>query len=336
VDSPRIAVYRDQLVPTEEGGSKMANVITQPKIKTSSSTLALRPGTVADSYAVFEVFEHTFSDLSQRLGSTTPTSATDPVALVRMWEERRPLYEHLANTAEHFWVAEQEDRVIGFARSILRDGLRQLTELFVLPSQQSSGVGRELAARVFPTEGAAHRSIIATPDSRAQTLYLRAGVYPRFPIYYFGRKPEPIAVATDLKIEPIEVSSESIELLGQVDLALLGHRRDVDHAWLLTDRQGYLYYRGGQPVGYGYLGPSNGPFALIDASDFPAVLAHAEREAAKNNREFGIEVPMINQTAVDYLLGRGFKMDWFLAIFMSDIPFGKFENYIVSSPPFFL
>ncbi len=43
-----------------------------------------------------------------------------------MWEERRSLYERLTHTAEHFWLAEREGRVIGFSRSILRDGLLQL------------------------------------------------------------------------------------------------------------------------------------------------------------------------------------------------------------------
>lgn len=45
---------------------------------------------------------------------------------------------------------------------------------------------------------------------------------------------------------------------------------------------------------------------------------------------------MVNRAAVDYLLARGYQMDSFIALFMSDAPFGKFENYVVTSPPFFL
>jgi hypothetical protein len=43
--------------------------------------------------------------------------------------------------AAEWWVAEEEDsgRLVGFARSIERDGLLELTELFVLPNQQSRG-----------------------------------------------------------------------------------------------------------------------------------------------------------------------------------------------------
>ena len=314
----------------------MNDSTSQSENNSRAAAFILRPGTVEDSYAVFQVFEQTLADLSRRLGSTTPTSWQDPDALDLMWRERRSLYEHLAATAEHFWIAERDGRPLAFARSVLRDGLRQLTELFVVPGEQSSGMGSELLKRVFPGDGTIRRSLIATPDTRAQTLYVKAGVYPRFPVCYFGRQPELVTVKSDLSFEPIIASVEYLDHLASIDLALLGHRRQVDHIWLLGNRQGYLYRRNEQPVGFGYVGLRNGPFGLLDADDFPAVLAHSESEAARHKREFGVEVPMINKTAVDYLLDRGCRIDGFLAMFMSDEPFGRFENYIVTSPPFFL
>ena len=45
---------------------------------------------------------------------------------------------------------------------------------------------------------------------------------------------------------------------------------------------------------------------------------------------------MINKAAVDYLLANGFRFDRFVALFMVDEEFGRFDHYIVSSPPFFL
>lgn len=299
--------------------------------------IEFRRGTPADSYAVFEVFEQSLADLSRRQGSAAPTSAADPEALARMWVERCSLYEHLAHSADQFWLAERKGQVIGFSRSILRDGVRELTELFVLPGQQSAGVGRDLLARAFPANGARRRSIIASADVRAQALYLKAGVAPRFPIYYFGRAPEAVPMDTDLAIEPITPSAENLAMLGALDEALLWHRREEEHAWLLNDRQGYLYHRDGQPVGYGYVGVRNGPFALLDSADLCPVLAHAETVAAAQGRgEFGLEVPMANRAATDYLLARGYRMDSFMALLMSDAPFGRFENYILTSPPFFL
>jgi hypothetical protein len=46
-------------------------------------------------------------------------------------------------------------------------------------------------------------------------------------------------------------------------------------------RQGYLHYRRGHPVGYGYLAVRSGPFVLLDAEDSPAVLARAENASAE-------------------------------------------------------
>lgn len=301
-----------------------------------NSLVTYRPGTGDDSYDVFLIFEKTLANMLQRAGSNVPTSIADPEALANMWEERQSLYIHLAQTADQFWVAEKEGQMIGFARSIVRAGVRQLTELFVLPDQQSGGVGRELMARTFPLGDTAYRLIIASADPRAQVLYLKSGIYPRFPVYYFGRQPENVRMVTDLIFEPISSSPEIIGILGKVDETVLGYRRDVDHTWLMEDRQGYIYHRDDQPVGYGYLGGRNGPFALLDVDDFPAVLAHAENLAVASGREhFGVEVPMVNRVVVDYLLARGFRLDLLMAVMMTNEPFGRFENYILTSPPFF-
>lgn len=313
----------------------MATAILQSELQTTATT-SFRPGTTDDLYTIFEIFEETLADLSQRFGSRSPTSWQNPEAMAKMWQQRSSLYSHLVDTADQFWIAEQEGQAIGFARSTVRDGVQQLTELFVLPGVQSAGTGRELITRAFPARDTRHKSIIATTDFRAQTLYLKAGVYPRFPIYYFGRTPEAISIAGDLAFEPVTASSETLNVLAGIDQVVLDHRRDVDHQWLLTERQGYLYYRNDRPVGYGYLGAANGPFATLDNTDFPAILAHAESEAAAHNRAFGVEVPMVNQAAVDYLLSRDFQLDSFAAIMMTDKPFGKFENYICTSPPFFM
>lgn len=297
-----------------------------------------RAGTAEDSYTVFCLFEETISDEFQRFGLEA-TSWPDAEALAKMWRQRGPLYHHLAQTADQFWLAEVDGRAIGFARSILRDGIRQLTEFFVLPGSQSGGVGRELLARAFPAEGARQRSIIATIDTRAQGRYLKAGLYPQFPLYYFYRQPQATVVESDLTIEPLPSvpTADLLTTLGDIDQAVLSFRREADHAWLLTDRQGYLYRRDGRPVGYGYMGKGNGPFALLEAADYPAVLAHAETQAAAAGAgNFGLEVPMVNRTVVDYLLGRGFQMHGFIALVMSDAPFGRFENYLIMSPPFTL
>jgi GNAT superfamily N-acetyltransferase len=301
------------------------------------SEITFRPGTPEDAYTTFLLFEETFADLSVRLGFGEDIW-TDPDELAATWQERRPLYEYLSTHTDYFVVAEQNGRAVGFARSIRHDDVRELTEFFVLPSVQSAGVGRELLARAFPND-APYRCIIATTDLRAQGRYLRSGVYPRFPIYYFAGTPQPTAVPTDLTIAPLTADSETAVALAKIDQVVWGFRRGQQHDLLQTIRQGVGYWRNGRLVGYGYLntGNGNGPFALLDAADYPAVLAHAESDAAaQGHPHFGLEMPLCNETAVQYLLQRGFQMEPFLAFFMCNRPFGRLENSIITSPPFFL
>jgi GNAT superfamily N-acetyltransferase len=298
-------------------------------------TITYRPGTLADVPAIYRVFNESITDLSVRINAQADNTAGDFSA----WERRRPLFEHLTHTAAHFWLAEAEGEVIGYARSIQRGPLLELTEFFVVPGKQSGGVGKAMLARAFPADqpGASERAIIATIDARAQAQYLRAGVYPRFPIYPFSRAPEPVTVPDALTYQPLGEVADPLALVGALDETVLGHRRDLDQAWLQTTRQGYAYWRDGRPVGYGYLGKFMGPFALLDPADFPAVLAHAEATwHAQGHARIDIELPLINQAAVDYLLRRGYRMDSFFAFFMTNVPFGKFEHYICTSPLFFI
>jgi GNAT superfamily N-acetyltransferase len=301
-------------------------------------TPTYRPGAFADSRAVYDVFTQATSDLERRMGSLEMAEKwADPAFIEEYWQRRGSLFKHLARTAAQFWVAEQNGGIIGFARSTLHDGVLELVDFFVLPGNQSTGVGRQLLERAFPRDGAYKRAIIASTDIRALSRYLKSGVYPRFPLYYIFREPRPVEIETDLEFRPVTSNQETIAAFREIDQVILGFTRDEDHEFLLKDRQSYLFYREGRIAGYGYFGKCMGPIALLDEADFPAVLARAETEAAaRGEDEFGMYLPLINRAAVDYLLGRGFRMEEFTVLFMSDEPFGRFENYVITCPPFFI
>ncbi len=302
-------------------------------------TIAYRPGTLEDMRPVFDMFRESMTDLLIRNGwAVEETWWQTPEAVDRTWSTWQDLLAFLTTHAEQFWVAENDGQIIGFARTVLEDSVRELTEFFVRPGTQSAGVGRGLLERAFPVEGANIRCIMATTDNRAQALYLKNGVYPRFAIQTLYRQPEAIKLETDLVFKPITNTPEIISSLKTIDSDVLGFERSRFHQFLANYRKGFLFYRNEQPVGYGYFGISAiGPIALLNESDYPAILAYAENEAFKIGWErFGVELPLINSSAVDYLLDRGFKMENFRMLFMSDKPFGNFEKYIIASPAFLL
>jgi GNAT superfamily N-acetyltransferase len=299
-------------------------------------SISIRRGTIDDSFACFRVFATSVDDLVQRLGLAQDSDEElDEAALANYWERRRPLFEHLAQSADEFWIAERDGKIIGYARSILRDKIRELTEFFVLPDEQSAGLGRDLLSRAFP-EGAENRIIVATFDTRALMRYMKAGVLARFPIAEFNCVPKAVEYSSDLRFQAISESSETLAQLSLIDKKILGHERSIDHHFLLKERQGFLYWRDAELMGYGYVGFRSGPFALIDAADFPAVLAHAETEASRSHEFFALEIPLMNRAAMNYVLERRFEMDSFYTLFMAEKPFGNFENYIFTSPPFFI
>ncbi len=193
----------------------------------------------------------------------------------------------------------------------------------------------DFLSRAFPKSDERYCTIIATLDERALYRYLNAGVYGRFPIKYFYRQAEKVERTTDLQIEPMQLEIHLGEI-NRIDQQIVGHQREAIHRWVITTRSGFVYKRNGKIVGYGYVGESSGPFVLLDDDDFPAVLAHAESLMAERGGEFGAETPLINKKAIQYFLERKYRIDAFTLLFMSNEPFGRFENYLCFSPIFFM
>jgi GNAT superfamily N-acetyltransferase len=300
--------------------------------------LRFRPAGLDDSPALFRIFVAAVDDLGRRLGVETFSGAGGaPPVPDDLWPERRPLFEHLARTATHAWLAEEDGAPVGYARSIVRDHTLELTEFFVLPGRQSAGLGRELMARAFPADGARHRSIIATPDLRALARYLRAGLAARFPIYGFARDARELPPPPGIIAHRLDDSAGTLETLAGIDRANLGFRRDVDHRWLRTVREGYLFHEGERLVGYGYVGGLyNGPFGVLDERDWPAVLTHAERRAAALTPIMALDVPLVNHAAAAWLLAQGYRMSEFVNYYLSDAPTQRFERHIITTPSFFV
>jgi GNAT superfamily N-acetyltransferase len=300
-------------------------------------SIIFRPGTCDDNFAIFRVGRYSYTELTHRLGFSPVKYAPTQEEFMQEWEKSRSFYEHLIRTAEHFWVAEQNGEVVGYGLSSNYDGVRVLNAFFVLPGVQSKGVGKELLACAFPRENARLRLVMASPDIRALALYMRSGVYARQLVYYFMCTPQEATVTSDLVMEPVLTSTVALPLFAEVDGAILGFQRDNDHTWLMSDRQGWLYRRQGQVVGYGYTGETSGPFALLNPADFPAVLAHAENQGAAAGREsFTLKVHSTNRHAIDYLLAHNYSVNPLFPTLFSDAPFGRLDHYINTDPPMLL
>jgi GNAT superfamily N-acetyltransferase len=271
---------------------------------------------------------------------TTRQGARWDANVEEMWPRFEPIYQLLGEQAAEWWLAEDNDsgELVGYARSMERGGLFELSELFVRPGRQSAGVGRQLLERAFPLDRGEVRVIIATTDVRALARYYGAGTAARFPIVTMSRVPRADAGHAN-EIETVRATLDDLSALAALERAVIEFDRgDAELTWLVEQREGYLYRRGGETVGFGFVGRGGvGPVAALDPAHQPAILDHIERRVAAIGREeIGFEVPMVNEIAMRHLLGQGYRMDTFLTLLLSSRPFGQFDRFIGFGPPIVL
>ncbi|MEM1198648.1 MAG: GNAT family N-acetyltransferase [Pseudomonadota bacterium] len=297
-----------------------------------------RPIEHSDLKAIAGVFIQSLNHRQVEAGLAPLVDLNDPDAWERMWQDaRRPLFEHVSAHDGTGWLVEQDGKVLGYARTIQREHVCQLTELFVLPEQQHAGLGQQLLKRAFIDVESRSKLILANSNPAAISRYLRSGVYPVSTIFDLDRKAQTQPIQTDLEAQPIKDDPASIAALNDIDRTILGYVRPEEHAWVCTQRSGFLFWRNGTPQGYAYAGHWSGPMACLSPEDMPAILAHAEAVAADADENFGLMVPMLNKAAMMHLIERGFKLDpGHTMYFMADFSPPGLDRYVFSMPGFFV
>ncbi len=266
-------------------------------------------------------------DLFRRQGNRW---SLDPEAF---WTVLGPFLAHLAAHCAEWWVAEDpaDGSLLGYARSVERGGLFELSEFFVRPDSQSAGLGTRLIERAFPRGRGEVRVIIATNDVRGLARYYGAGTVARFAMASLAGPPKRSA-AGDLEV--VSATLDDIAELSAIEHAVVGYTRDADYPWLFAQREAYLYRRAGRAVAFAFFSETGqGPIAALQPVDQGAILLHLEGRAhALGMESISFEVPMHNEVAMRHLLARGFKIDAPLNLLMSSVPFGKFDRFISFAP----
>jgi GNAT superfamily N-acetyltransferase len=301
----------------------------------------LRPIVPDDAPALHALFRRSLGALLERY---TEPWEPDPADIAATWPAWQGLYAHLQASCDKAWVAMAPDgAVLGYARSLRQGDVRELTEFFVAPEAAGGGVGRRLLDAAFPAEPGVQRLIIATGDPSAQSRYIRHGFTTQAHLLELsgdpGARPGP-APTTDLVARPIDPADvRDLDALAAIDAEVLGHRRDADHRFFAAERAGRLFLRDGRVAGYGWIGARTGPVAALDPADLPAMLATMEALALEQGvTSLDWAVPGRAQPAAAWLLGRGYRLYRMPVFLMSDGPDlpGRFDRYVVTTPPFLL
>ena len=300
----------------------------------SAEPITLRRGTLDDGFATYRVLREAVNDLALRIGA-------DPIPddAESNYERIEPLFRHLAETAAEFWVAQDgSDGVVAYARSIEHGPFFELTEFFVLPEHQSAGLGRHLFERAFPPDRGELRVIVATPDVRALSRYLKAGMTARTPIISLIGPVSASSGGDASWGKPVSVEGSALVEIAELDRRIAGFDRESVLPWLAESREALIFRRGDRPVGYAFVGVRGvGPIGAADPADLPPILDEVlHRAPAAGLESVSFEVPMTNGVALRHLLGRGLTIDPFLTLLLSNREFGQMDRYIAHSPPIFL
>jgi GNAT superfamily N-acetyltransferase len=160
-------------------------------------------------------------------------------------------FRHELETGE-MCVAERSEQIIGFAAALTRSSATYLAELFVAKAYQSSGVGKRLLGAVLPQDGRIIYTL-SSRDPRALTLYVRAGMQPRWPHLWLRALAENLNTLPASAVEVI-VGQGDDPLIRQWDSRISGRDRSLDYPFWIEQRQAVplWFRRQGQLVGYGF------------------------------------------------------------------------------------
>lgn len=251
----------------------------------------------------------------------------------------------LRDDPDGLWVAEDGADMIGFAFSWVCDDLWFLAELFVSPDQQGRGIGNELmkrALRQADQAGAANKALITFTFNRvSQALYIRHGVFPRTPVYFFNVERDVLLSrlqGASLRWAALQDNATDIETLTRIDMQALGISRAKHHKFLIGDTslKGVTLSSGDDCVGYAYVstGGHIGPLAVTR----PEALGPAFRTALRLAADGGASqvsgfLPGSAEAALSVAVGHGMRIT-FPMLLMSSHSFGNWSQYLPRNPGF--
>jgi GNAT superfamily N-acetyltransferase len=202
--------------------------------------IVFRPAKESDLAAMY--FVYYLNDASEAQAITRPSPQFVPNSL-----------RHVFETGT-MYVAEEEGTILAFAGAITRSSITFLTDLFVRPHIQSSGLGKTLLSHVLLAEQPIHCTMSST-DLRAQALYTRLGMQPLSPNYnlQWQRRADEELSQVALEVEVIEAQAGSPALL-EWDTQISGRSRPQDHVFWTERQQGIplWFRRQGTTLGYCY------------------------------------------------------------------------------------
>ena len=287
----------------------------------------VRPDEIED---VWRVHVASSNDGTVRRGQPAERPADTPVA-----SDARV---GLASDPEGYFCAVEDGRIRGIVSALVRGRLWYLSMFFVLPGDQSRGLGRALLERALAygeARGAEIRFTWATLDPRAQARYMMAGMAPRWPIYRLDGDAAAVArlearAALDSRQRGFPCDPGAAEKLT-ADVFGEDRADDLAH-WRADGGTSVAIERGGELAAFAYRrGARIGPAAGRDETALLGAVAAAAAAGAADGGSVTARIPGVCSSLLEALVGCGFRLGT-TTLFMASRLFGRPELYLPSGP----
>jgi GNAT superfamily N-acetyltransferase len=298
-------------------------------------TVVYRPACGLDLVYADRLVVSSINDLTERHGFGV-MAATSP-----------PNFQSfsLKDDPDGLWLAEENGEILGFAWSWVCGDMWFLAQLFVSPGQQGRGIGNELMKRTLQhaeRSNAGNKVLITFAFNKvSQGLYMRNGLFPRFPVYS-------LAVARDHLVSklqgpifdctPLKEDAASLDRIALADQRAMGVSREKHHRYLIRDdgTMGYDLYDGTDWVGYAYIDVAGhiGPVAVMQPQAVATAFRTALHLAAKTDSpQISAFLPGANEIALNIAMEYAMQIK-FPMLLMSSHDFGNWTQYLPRNPGF--
>ena len=310
------------------------------------SELSFREGRASDLRPAFELSEAALDVSRKARGLLPPDHRREPAEIAEQWRRERPLIEFVAAQPDgKFWICEDGDELVGYARVARFGAMDELTELWVTPPYAGRGIGRALLEccwRGSPTPRLG-RVVLTLGTPADLTLYTEFGVMPVSGHWHMRHRAEEYLERRCHELDTAEpavhvlTSERAVEAWKRLEPVAVGHERPRLHDFFGRTRTclAVMDSEIGRASALCWVSSDGdiGPAVGENPEDIvPVVLAALDRVAKTQEPEtFGVFCTTDSWWLLDRLRRLGFRVHW-PAWVMSSVPLPGLDRYLPTRP----
>jgi GNAT superfamily N-acetyltransferase len=311
------------------------------------SELTFREGSVSDLETTFGLSERAMHDSAVKQGVIPASKELTDTHISADWARQRSIVEFIASQlGGRYLIADDGGGPVGYARTVLFEGMEELTELMVLPGHQRKGIGRQLLELAWPDDPSPElgRVVVATGSASDLSLYTDFGVMPvaghwhmrqRTEVYLHNRAQE-MADTTDPGVHVLK-ADRAVAEWKRLEPSAIAHGRPELHEFFGRDRTclATIDPTTGEATSLcwvssdGDIGPA---VACSPGQLVPVVLAALDRVAmTQEPHNLGVFTTTLSWWLLRRLRGLGFSVYWPSWV-MCSVPLPGLDRYMPTRP----